>query len=184
MIGAARPRAMVIAALLCIQALAAAFFLGDAANDLRAGEWTVHLLFESVIAVGLGAGVAMNARQLRAMLSSAARADAAMRAASGAMAELIDARCAEWRLTPAEADVARLAIKGFGAEEIARLRASAAGTVRAQLTRIYAKAGVRSRAELVSLLIEDLLAGPIAAISPEIRRAPSPLPAPGTAPIP
>lgn len=175
MADAARPRSTAIAALLCVQALAAAFFLADAVGDLRGGEWSAHALIETLIAAGLAAGVVMNARQLRAMLSSTARAEAAMQAASGAMAELIDARCAEWRLTPAEADVARLAIKGFGAEEIARLRAAAAGTVRAQLTRVYAKAGVGSRAELVSLLIEDLLAGPIAPAA-DLRRVPAPAP--------
>ena len=56
-----------------------------------------------------------------------------------------------------------LALKGFDVAEIAAIRNAASGTVRAQLTRVYAKAEVSSRAQLLSLFIEDLLDG---AVSP------------------
>jgi len=59
----------------------------------------------------------------------------------------------------AEADVAMLAIKGFEILGIAEMRSTAASTVRAQLTRVYAKAGVTSRSQLVCLFIDDLLGG-------------------------
>jgi DNA-binding CsgD family transcriptional regulator len=49
------------------------------------------------------------------------------------------------------------ALKGCDAGEISQLRGAAQGTVRAQLSSIYAKAGVSSQAELVSLLFDDLL---------------------------
>lgn len=60
-------------------------------------------------------------------------------------------------LTAAECDVALFALKGCDAAEIARLRGAAQGTVRAQLSQVYAKAGVTSQAGLVSLFLEDLL---------------------------
>jgi hypothetical protein len=41
--------------------------------------------------------------------------------------------------------------------EIAELRGAAQGTVRAQLTRIYAKAGVSGRAQFAAFFVEDLL---------------------------
>jgi len=69
------------------------------------------------------------------------------------------ARFAEWKLTPAEADVAMFALKGCDAAAIAEMRGAATGTVRAQLARVYAKAGVSSRADLVSLFFDDLLDG-------------------------
>jgi DNA-binding CsgD family transcriptional regulator len=53
--------------------------------------------------------------------------------------------------------VALFALKGCTAQDIARIRSTAEGTVRAQLTRIYAKAGVASQAGLVSLFFDDLL---------------------------
>ncbi|MGY6636827.1 MAG: hypothetical protein ACXIUO_06810 [Erythrobacter sp.] len=45
-------------------------------------------------------------------------------------------------------------------DEIAALRGSAASTVRAQLTRAYAKAGVTSQSELIALFLEDLIEVP------------------------
>ena len=41
--------------------------------------------------------------------------------------------------------------------EIAELRGAAQGTVRAQLTRIYSKAGVSGRAQFAAFFVEDLL---------------------------
>ncbi len=67
----------------------------------------------------------------------------------------------DWRLTPAEADVAAFTIKGFSIAEIATLRGSAEGTVKTHLNAIYRKAGVPGRAQLVNLLIEELLGGPL-----------------------
>ena len=52
---------------------------------------------------------------------------------------------------------ALFALKGCDVAEIAQLRGAAQGTVRAQLSQVYAKAGVTSQAGLVSLFLEDLL---------------------------
>ena len=66
---------------------------------------------------------------------------------------------AGWGLTGTEVDVGLLALKGLNAAEIAAMRGSAQGTVRAQLTKIYAKAGVSNRAQFAALFVEDLLGG-------------------------
>ena len=60
-------------------------------------------------------------------------------------------------LTMAEREVGMLALKGIDLAEIARLRGSAQGTVRAQMTRIYAKAGVSGRAQFAAWFVEELL---------------------------
>ena len=70
---------------------------------------------------------------------------------------MIETQFDDWRLTPAERDVGMLALKGLDVAEIASLRSAAQGTVRAQLTRIYAKAGVSGRAQFASWFVEDLL---------------------------
>lgn len=80
-----------------------------------------------------------------------------MTIASGALTDHIQMRFRDWKLTDAEAEVALFAIKGCDAAEIARLRGAAQGTVRAQLSHVYAKSGVATQAELVSLFIDDLL---------------------------
>lgn len=52
-----------------------------------------------------------------------------------------------------------LALKGFDIAEIAQLRGAAQGTVRAQMTSIYAKSGTSGRAQFAAFFVEDLLAG-------------------------
>jgi len=49
------------------------------------------------------------------------------------------------------------ALKGCTVAEIADMRAAAQGTVRAQLSQVYAKAGVSSQPMLMSLFLEDLM---------------------------
>lgn len=156
-----------LAAVVCLQTVAAAFFALDEIVDVASGTGSLlHLVVEGVIVAALMLGVMLNAWQLRELLADARRARATIQAASGAMAELMVLRFSEWGLTGAEADVAMLALKGFDTEEIARLRNAAAGTVRAQLARIYAKAEVRSRAGLIGLFIEDLMSGQLQPIAP------------------
>jgi DNA-binding NarL/FixJ family response regulator len=62
-------------------------------------------------------------------------------------------------LTAAERDVALLSIKGISNTDIAEMRNTRAGTIQAQHAAIYRKAGVSSRAELISVVFEDLIAG-------------------------
>ena len=150
-------RARVIAAIICLQSVAAMFFVVDASADLRVQAVDWHLAVETVIAAALLVGVVLNALELRDLLRRQRRANAVISVASGALAELIEMRFRDWSLTPAEADVALFALKGFSVEDIASLRNAAPGTIRAQLTRIYAKAGVSNRPALLSLFMDDLL---------------------------
>ncbi len=64
-------------------------------------------------------------------------------------------------MTLAEASVAELVIKGKSIADIAAARGSAEGTIKTQLNAVYRKAGVSGRSELVSILIGDLLDGPL-----------------------
>lgn len=160
-------RASVLAALLVLQATATVFFVGDAIADLLRGEPLGHVALEATVSVALVLGVTFGALQMRQMLEAERRSEATASAARGVFAELIETRFDRWRLTPAEKDVARLSLKGFDIAGIAALRGAAHGTVRAQLTRIYAKSGVSSRAELLSLFMDDLLDGPLSPARPE-----------------
>ncbi len=151
-----------ISILVALQALACAFFLADLAGDVLAEGIGLHLAIEAMAAVALLAAVVLGALQVRGLLAAARRDEAAVAAAQGALAELIRLRFEEWQLTAAEADVALFALKGCDIGEIAGLRGSAAGTVRAQLARVYAKAGVDSQSGLIALFLEDLIVAPVA----------------------
>ena len=71
--------------------------------------------------------------------------------------DVLAERFDEWGLTKAEKDVALFAIKGMSTAEIAGLRATSEGTIKAQTNAIYRKAGVTGRPQLLSLFIEDLM---------------------------
>ena len=155
-------RTAALAGLLVLQTLCAVFFVADVAADARLVGFDWHTIFEAVVALALVLGILFAALEMRRTLERARRAELAVSAASGAFAKLIATYFERWSLTPAESEVALLALKGFDVAEIADLRTAATGTVRAQLARVYAKANVSNRSQLVSLFIEDLLDGPIA----------------------
>jgi len=146
--------------LVALQALACGFFVVDLAGDVIAEGIGTHLVIEGFAAAALLVAVVLGAVQVRGLIASARRDEIAVAAGQGALADLISLRFEEWQLTAAEADVALFALKGCDIAEIAALRGSAAGTVRAQLTRAYAKAGVTSQSELIALFLEDLIAVP------------------------
>ena len=149
-----------ISVLVALQALACAFFVADLVGDIAADGIGPHLLIEAMAAAALLVAVVLGALQVRSLIAAARRDEAAVAAARGALGELIGLRFAEWQLTAAEADVALFALKGCDIAAIAALRGSAAGTVRAQLARVYAKAGVESQSGLIALFLEELIALP------------------------
>ena len=98
-----------------------------------------------------------------------------LRQVSGAFAELLDERFAEWGLTRAERDVAWFTVKGLSIAEIARLRRTSEGTVKAHSNAIYRKAQVSGRTQLVSVFLEDLMGdAPPLAEEPQVRVVPPP----------
>ncbi|MDQ4419496.1 hypothetical protein OOT33_03460 [Sphingobium sp. DEHP117] len=140
-----------------LQALASVLFLVDFLSDVAAEGWSGHLVAEGAAAVALLVAVVVGAVQVRGLIEQARADEMAVALSREAVAELIRLRFAEWKLTAAEADVALFAIKGADIAAIAQLRGAAVGTIRAQLTRIYAKAGVAGHTGLVTLFLDDLI---------------------------
>ena len=62
-----------------------------------------------------------------------------------------------WQLTPAEAEVGLLMLKGLSHGEIAQLRNASERTIRDQARAVYRKSGVSGRTELSAFFLEDLL---------------------------
>ena len=156
-----RHRSLVFAVLV-IQALSAVFFVSDILSSY-VGFGTAPLSWESreLIEIGAAAGLVIGLILAAAALRTAYRdrnvAEERLRRASGAFADLLEERFAEWGLTGAERDVALFAIKGLSTADIARVRNTSEGTVKAQTNAIYRKAGVTGRPQLLSLFIEDLM---------------------------
>ena len=70
------------------------------------------------------------------------------------MVAVVDGVFAEWRLTPAEQEVAWLLFKGVSFNDIGAARGTSPRTARDQARALYRKAGVAGRAELSALLMD------------------------------
>jgi DNA-binding CsgD family transcriptional regulator len=155
-------RAVPFIAIFVIQALCAFFFVSDILSSFFGFQttpisWEMRELMEIGAAFGLILGVVIGGMMLRRALRERHKAEEQLRRASGAFMDLLQERFAEWGLTPSEKDVALFAIKGMSTAEIASLRSTSEGTVKAQTNAIYRKAGVSGRSQLLSLFIEDLM---------------------------
>lgn len=151
-----------IAGVLLVQTLCAVFFVSDILASVlgiptRPLSWELRELMEIGAALGLTLGLVLGALLLWRTIRERNAAQEKLRRASGAFMDLLEERFAEWGLTPAERDVALFAIKGMSTAEIAALRSTSEGTVKAQTNAIYRKAGVTGRPQLLSLFIDDLM---------------------------
>jgi len=155
-------RPWVLALVFLVQFLCALFFVSDilaSVLGLPFGPmpWELRELLEVGAACGLLLGLGLGGLALHRALRDRHRAEESLRRASGAFHDLLEERFAEWALTAAERDVALFAIKGLSITEIAAVRQTSEGTVKAQTNAIYRKAGVSGRPQLLSLFIDDLM---------------------------
>lgn len=157
-------RTTALAILFVVQAVCALFFVSDIAMSVLGLypvplAWSTREILEIGAAVGLILGLVFGALALRRSMRELGRARDRLRRASSAFMDIMAERFDEWGLTPAERDVALFAIKGLSIADIAQLRSTSEGTVKAQTAAIYRKAGVSGRSQLLSLFIEDLMDG-------------------------
>ena len=150
--------------LIFLQVACAAFFVFEIAANLFALRskpisWYTRELIEVGAAFGLLLGVFLGGIALRRTQERSRAAEESLRVMRSAFADHLEERFATWHLTPAERDVALFSLKGLSFQEIAALRNTSEGTVKAQSNAIYRKASVTGRAQFVSLFIEDLMAG-------------------------
>ena len=148
--------------LLLAQALCALLFTSDILLSILGIyptplAWSTRELMEVGALVGLLLGLVFGALLVWRAFGDLHRAEARLERASVAFIDLLTARFDEWGLTAAERDVALFAIKGLTVQDIARLRQTSEGTVKAQTAAIYRKADVSGRPQLLSLFIEDMM---------------------------
>ena len=155
-------RTVLLVIILLFQLACAGVFLWDLLSSLLGLRtapisWQTRELMEIGAAVGLLLGLATGGVLLHRAQRRSARVEQQLRVASGAFADLLEEKFSEWGLTNAERDVALFAIKGLSLQDIASVRNTSEGTVKAQTAAIYRKAGVSGRPQLLSLFIEDLM---------------------------
>lgn len=120
-------------------------------------SWSMRELLEMGAALGLFLGLILGTILVVRAVRDLHRAEARLERASAAFVDLLNARFDQWGLTAAERDVALFAIKGLSVQDMARLRETSEGTIKAQTAAIYRKANVTGRPQLLSLFIEDLM---------------------------
>lgn len=156
---------MPLTGLILFQILCTVVFVLDVTSDMEPlgmSSFAYSKLWPEIgAAAGLVLGIVFEGVALFALVRRQARLTQGLHAASGALADLMENYFRDWKLTPSEQAVAAFTIKGYSIAEVAGLRGTAEGTVKTHLNAIYRKAGVTGRAQLVSLLVEDLLHGPL-----------------------
>lgn len=152
-----------VVVLIILQAICTVIFMGDVATDILPQGFAALTnpanLSEIAASLGLILGLVFEVIVLRRLLGRQQRMQQSLNVASGALSELMEGYFRTWALTPTEADVAAFTIKGYSIAEIAGFRGSAEGTIKTHLNAIYRKSGAAGRAQLVSVLVEDLFRG-------------------------
>ena len=155
-------RRTILTGVLALQAVCILFLITEATMDMFGMELEDFLgtqdVMEFIVVAALVLGAAYLVLEFRRVVARQKVLEDQVKIASGAFFELLDQHFTEWALTPAERDIAMFIVKGMSIAEIAGLRNSAEGTIKAHSSRIYAKAGVTGRHQLISLFIEELLA--------------------------
>lgn len=148
--------------LFSLLALCCAYFLIDIAWDIfwpgSMNQFADSDLVEGLVTLALFFSLAFIGNELRTLQTRHGELEDQIKVASGAFTEVLEARFLEWSLTSAERDVAVLAIKGFSIAEMASLRDTKQGTIKAQCASVYRKADVSGRLQLLSVFIDDLIA--------------------------
>ena len=151
-----------IMGLIAAQVICAVVFLMDVLTDMSevSGlDW--QLLPEALASLALFFGIAFEAIYLLHLLKRKASLERSVGMASSALQTVIESHFDEWKLTASERDVAALMVKGLSISEIATVRGSAEGTVKAHLNAIYRKANARNRAEVLSHIMDTLIDKPL-----------------------
>lgn len=153
-------------ALVAIQAFCIAVFLVDVGYEAhqalvspqqRGFGRIAHVASEGVALVFLVFGYVIAHAQLLRVRQAKAENKRLLMSLRGQFDTLIMGQFAKWSLSKAESDIALLSLRGMKICEIARMRATAEGTIKAQLSAVYHKSGLGSRTELLAYFMDEFL---------------------------
>lgn len=153
---------LVFGLIFVVQLVCAVFFVSDIVMTvlglrLNPISWQLRETLEIGAAIGLVLGVVLGGVALHRTYQQSRRTEEKLQAVSAAFLDVVADRFADWGLTAAERDVALFLLKGMSTQEVAALRNTSEGTVKAQTNAIYRKSGVSGRPQFLSLFIDDLM---------------------------
>ncbi|NNF73229.1 MAG: helix-turn-helix transcriptional regulator [Rhodobacteraceae bacterium] len=147
-----------------LQAVSAFFFVGELWTEILGLRTTPipyawQELIQVLASIGIITGVIASGVFVRRGLDYMHELDRQVDVAAGNyethLTEIFDG----WGLSPSEKSVAIYAMKGFSNAEIAGFRQTSVATIKSQTNAIYRKSGLGNRPQLISFLVEELLAG-------------------------
>lgn len=149
-----------------LMAAAGLFFLQDVVFDVwhhatshvpYTSSELLHLLFEAFAVVVLALSVWQLTAYTRHLEKHNQTQQELLQNLRDDFDNLVQKRFKEWKLTPSEADVTLLVLRGLSTEKIAEIRSVASGTVKAQAHSAMQKAGTNSRIEMMALFIDEFM---------------------------
>lgn len=160
---ASKNRPWLLYGLLGVQLLSALVFVGELGTEvlgLRTTpipyEWQEYI--QILASLGLVCGVVATFFLVRASTKRMAKMDQQLDVAKGNFHAHLTDMFNDWALSQSEQSVAILAMKGFSNAEIAEMRGTSITTIKSQTNSIYKKSGLTNRQQLISFLVEELLA--------------------------
>lgn len=147
-----------------LQAVSAFFFVGELWTELLGLRTTPipyawQELIQVLASIGIITGVIASGIFVRHGIDYMRELDRQVDVAAGNYEDHLMDIFDSWRLSPSEKSVAIYAMKGFSNAEIANLRKTTVPTIKSQTNAIYRKSGLGNRPQLISFLVEELLAG-------------------------
>lgn len=148
------------------------FTVIDVISDLREGGSWLHVVPEILVIIGgcMASTIILSrwfesksARfqeietRMQDMASESLKTRQQLNNLKRGVADAMAQQFETWRLSPSEADVALLLLKGLSLKEIAGIRSCSLSTIRHHASVIYQKSGLDGRAQLSSYFFEDLL---------------------------
>ncbi len=128
----------------------------DIIREYSAGESLTHLTFEVVIFLCASAWTIILWYSWLTARKDLDEAKAEKMKLTAGFQVVITKQFEKWELTPAEANVAFLLLKGLPFKEIADIRGGSEKTIRHHAMKIYQKSGMQGRTELFAYFFEDL----------------------------
>jgi len=155
---------LVIGAILSVQVLSALFFFADIWGEIlglrrEPWPWAVTEFTQVFASLGIVIGVAVTSVVLWRSQRRLSHLGRQFSAISGQYETQLQRHFADWGLSQSEQAITVYAMKGFSNAEIGDLRGTSVSTVKSQMNAIYRKTGFSNRQQLISFLVEELIAG-------------------------
>ncbi len=125
--------------------------------EVIAIPWDWYEILLLIILFGFVVGGIFIWKGIRLMIERNSLVEQQLSIAKDAFGKALDELFVNWDLSKTEIEIARLTFKGMSLGEIAEIRQTKIGTIKSQSSAIYKKAGVNTRSQLVSLVIEELM---------------------------